>query len=85
VLDEQEGSEPMLPLPIITIISAGSVALLIYFGVSFWREAMRLQHHREQVVRLRAAIARKRRRNRLLHLYRIDPIELLQPREAKKL
>lgn len=72
-------------LPILTAISAGSVVLLIYFGISFWREANRFQHKREMVVRLRTAIAQKRRRNRLLHLYRLDPIELLPRRETKKL
>lgn len=72
-------------LPILTAICAGSVVLLTYFGFSFWLEARRLQHKRELVVKLRTAISPKRRRNRLLHLYRLGPSELLPRRETKKL
>lgn len=72
-------------LLIFTAISAGSVTLMIYFGVGFWREARRLQHKRELVVKLRTAIAQKRRRNRRLYLYRLDPVEIFPRLEAKEL
>jgi hypothetical protein len=83
VLDEPERDEPMLP--ILTAVSAGSVVLLTYFGISFWREARRLQHRQEQVFRLRRAIAQKRKRNRHPQLYRLDPVELLPRGRMKKL
>jgi hypothetical protein len=71
-------------LPILTAISAGSVLLLTYLGVSFWQEARRLQHKRELVVRLRSAIARKRTRNRLLHLYELESMPLPARHAARK-
>ncbi len=72
-------------LPILTAISAGSVILLTYFGISFWLEARRLQHKRELVVKLRSAIARKRTRNRLLHLYQLESMPASMHQAAKKL
>lgn len=69
-------------LPILTAISAGSVVLLTYFGFSFWLEARRLQHKRELVVKLRSAIARKRTRTRLLHLYKLESMP--PPNQAAK-
>ena len=71
-------------LPILTMISAGSVVLLTYFGISFWREVRRLQNKRELVVKLRTAITQKRIRNRRSHLYRLHPIELLSLPETKE-
>jgi hypothetical protein len=83
VLDEQGRSQPMLP--ILTAISAGSVVLLTYFGFSFWLEARRLQHKRELVLRLRTAIARKRSRARLLHLYELESMPSSAHHVTKKL
>ena len=60
--------------PIFTAISAGSVMVLAYFGFSFWQEARRLQRKRELVLKLRSAIARKRTRSRLLHLYELQSV-----------
>lgn len=71
-------------LPILTAISAASVILLTYFGFSFWLEARRLQHKRELVVKLRSAIARKRTRNRMLHLYELESMPLPHHHAAKK-
>ena len=61
-------------LPILTAISTGSVMVLTYFGFSFWQEARRLQRKRELVLKLRSAIARKRTRSRLLHLYELESV-----------
>ena len=72
-------------LPILTTISAGSVVLLTYFGFSFWLEARRLQHKRELVVKLRSAIARKRTRSRVLHLYKSESMPLPTNQAARKL
>lgn len=72
-------------LPILTAVSAGSVVLLTYFGVSFWLEARRLQHKRELMVKLRSAIARKRGGTRLLHLYELESMPLPSNHAAKKL
>ena len=72
-------------LSILTAISAGSVVLLTYFGFSFWREARRLQHKSELVVKLRSAIARKRSRTRLLHRYELESMPLPSNHAAKKL
>jgi hypothetical protein len=83
VLDEQGRSQPMLP--ILTAISAGSVVLLTYFGFCFWMEARRLQHQRELVLKLRSAIARKRTRARLLHLYELESMPLPANQAARKL
>jgi len=61
-------------LLIISTISAGSVAFLIYFGFALWRDASQQTEKRVLVLRLREAIARKRYPSRVLYMHKLDTI-----------
>ncbi len=61
-------------LIIISAISAGSVAFLIYFGFALLRDERQQGGRRVLVLRLREKIARKRYLPRVLHMHKLEDI-----------
>jgi hypothetical protein len=68
-------------LLIISAISAGSVAFLIYFGFALWHDARRQKGKRVLILRLRETIARKRHQPRVLYMHKFETIR--QPRSER--
>jgi hypothetical protein len=71
-------------LLIMSAISAGSVAFLIYFGFALWRDERRQKGKRVLVLRFREIIARKRY-PRLLYMHQLETIGQPQRERARKL
>jgi hypothetical protein len=61
-------------LLVISAISAGSVAFLIYFGFALWRDERKQGGRRVLVLKLRETIARKRYQPRVLHMHKLEGI-----------
>jgi hypothetical protein len=72
-------------LLIISAISAGSIAFLIYFGFALWRDERQQKGKRVLVLKLRETIARKRHQPRLLYMHRLETIRPLHGERARKL
>jgi hypothetical protein len=61
-------------LLIISAISAGSIAFLIYFGFALWRDEREQKGKRVLVLKLREKIARKRHEPRALYIHKLESI-----------
>jgi hypothetical protein len=61
-------------LLIISAISAGSIAFLIYFGFALWRDEREQKGKRVLVLKLRETIARKRHQPRALYIHKLEGI-----------
>jgi hypothetical protein len=61
-------------LVIISAISAGSVAFLMYFGFALWRDERQQRGKRVLVLRFREIIARKRNQQRPLYMHKLETI-----------
>jgi hypothetical protein len=72
-------------LLIISAISAGSVAFLMYFGFALWRDERQQKGKRVLVLRFREIIARKRNQQRLLYMHKLETIGQPQGERARKL
>ena len=72
-------------LLIISAISAGSVAFLIYFGFALWRDERRQGGRRVLVLKLRETIARKRHQPRVLYMHKLEGIRQPHGERAKNL
>jgi hypothetical protein len=69
----------MATLIVISVISASSVAFLIYFGFALWLDMKRAHARRVLVLRLRDRIARRRHR-RPLYVHNLETIQKSQER-----
>jgi hypothetical protein len=81
----QKGESQMGILLIISAISAGSIAFLIYFGFALWRDARQSQGRRLLVLKLRETIARKRYPPRVLYMDKLETIRHHQGERTRKL
>jgi hypothetical protein len=72
-------------LLIISAISAGSVAFLIYFGFALWRDERQQRGNRVLVLKFRETIARKRNRPRLLYMHNLETVRHYPGERARKL
>jgi hypothetical protein len=61
-------------LLIISAISTGSIAFLIYFGFALWRDERQQKRKRVLVLKLRETIARKRYQPRVLYMHKLDSL-----------
>jgi hypothetical protein len=71
-------------LLIISAISAGSIAFLIYFGFALWRDERQQKGKRVLVLQLREVIARKRRQPRLLYMHKLETVSQSQGARARR-